>query len=240
MTPQLMQMDREKISLNLARLKKGGDTFEVILDDVDGALEIRRGKDIPVKDVINGEFVFKNARKAEKATEKGMKQWLGTSDHFEAAKVIIKKGEINLTAEERQKMLEKKKKRILEFIHRNAADPKSGLPLPMQRIELAIKEAKVSIDPADTFEFQSKKIIEQLQPVLPMSFEQARFRVILPAKFAGSAYSAVKSKHTLHSETWRNDGSVQFEMHVPAGTKSDLYSLLNKLTNGEVQIEELK
>ena len=67
MTANLMQMDREKISLNLARLKKGGETFEVILDDVEGALQIRRGKDIPVRSVMNGEFVFRNARKAEKS-----------------------------------------------------------------------------------------------------------------------------------------------------------------------------
>ena len=73
-----------------------------------------------------------------------------------------------------------------------------------------------------------------------MSFDTIKLRIILPAKYAGSAYSAVRSKHTIQNETWRNDGSVQFELDIVAGAKSDLFSLLNKLTSGEVEIQEIK
>lgn len=232
--------DKEKLHLNLARLKKGGETFEVILEDIDKALDLRSGENIDIRDAMNGDLVFKNAHAAEKANEATMKQWLGTEDHFEAAKKIIKDGEIQLTADQRKKILEQKTQRVLNYIQRNAADPKTRLPLPLQRIELAMKEAKVHVDPTDRVDYQIEKIISKLQPVLPMSFEHIKLRVIIPAAHAGRTYSAIKSKFKTSEEKWLSNGSVQVDLEIVAGERNDLFSLLNKLTNGEVQIEELK
>ncbi|MBT3941051.1 ribosome assembly factor SBDS [Candidatus Woesearchaeota archaeon] len=231
---------KEKLHLNIARLKKGGETFEVILDDIDKAIDLKAGKNIEVSDVMNGDLIFKNAHSAEKTTEGSMKQWLGTEDHRKAAEIIIKNGEIQLTAEQRKKILEQKTQQVLNYIHRNAAEPKTKLPLPMQRIELAMKQAGVHVDPTDRVEYQMEKIIEKLRPVLPMSFEHLKLRVVIPSAHAGRAYSAIKNKYKASGDLWRTDGSVQIELEVVAGERNDLYSLLNKLTNGEVSIEELK
>jgi len=233
--------DKERISLNIARLKKGGETFEVIIDDTDKALELHQGQTgLGIRDIINGDLVFKDAKKGMAASEHLMKKWLGTEDHFEAAKKIIKNGEFHLTAEQRNKLYESRRRKIIEYIHQNAADPKSGLPHPVARIELAMKEAKVQIDPTDKLDWIIPKVIDQLRPLLPLSFDKARIKVTIPARYAGSAYSVLKSKHTLKSENWRNDGAVQFEMDTVAGAKSDLFSLIGKLTNGEADIMELK
>ena len=232
--------DREKIHLNIARLKKGGETFEVILEDVNKALALKSGEKIDIREAMNGELVFKNASAAEKAAEQNMKQALGTEDHFEAAKIIIQKGEIQLTAEQRKKMLERKTQQILSYIHQNACDPKTRLPIPLQRIELAMKQAKVNVDPADKVDFQIEQIIPKLQTILPLSFEHIKLRIVIPAQYAGAAYSAVKSKFKPKDEKWHTDGSVQLELEIVAGKRDDLFSLLNKRTNGEVSIEEIK
>jgi len=232
--------DKEKVSFSLARLKKGGDNFEVVLEDVDKALDLRGGKDIKVSEAIKSEEIFRDAKKGMLAPEESMKKWLGTINPIEVAKIIIQKGEVHLTAEQRAKIFERKKKEILNYIHQNAADPKSGLPHPMTRIELAMKEAKINIDPSDRVDFQIQKIIPKLQAIIPMSFDKLTLKIVIPAKSAGSAYSAMKGKHKLLKEIWRNDGSIQFEMSIVAGAKSDVFSLLNKLTNGEVEITEVK
>ncbi len=232
--------DKEKLHVNVARMKKGGHNFEVILDDVDAAVDFKHGANIRIRDIINGDKVFKDANKGEVASEELMEQWFETNDTFKVAEILIKKGEINLNTEQRNKLFENRKRRVMEYIHKNAFDPKTKLPHPMQRIELAIKEAKVSIDPMDRFDFQIKQIVSKLQPIIPLSFEKLRIRVVIQAKHAGSAYSTVKSKYDLEKEDWRNDGSVQFEMQIVAGVKNDIYSLLNKMTNGEVEIKEIK
>jgi ribosome maturation protein SDO1 len=230
----------EKLHLNIARLKKGGETFEVVLENIDKAIALKNGEQIDIRDAMNGDIIFKDAHKAEKISEQHMKEFLGTEDHFEAAKIIIKKGEIQLTSEQRKKILEFKTNKILNYIHQNACDPKTKLPLPLQRIELAMKEAKIHIDPADKVDYQIKKIIPKLQPILPLSFEHINLRIIIPAKYAGSAYSSVKSKHNPTNEKWLTDGSVQLELELVAGERNNLFDSLNKITNGEVQIEELK
>jgi ribosome maturation protein SDO1 len=230
----------EKIHLNLARLKKGGKNFEIIIDDVDKALELKNGADMDTRDIINGDLVFNDAHKATKAAEHDMKEFLGTENHFEAAKLIIQKGEIQLTGEQRKRLLEVKTQKILNYIQRNACDPKTKHPLPLQRIELAMKEASVHVDPADKIDFQIEKIISKLQPVLAMSFEKIKMRIIIPTQYAGHTYSVVKGKFKPYAENWRADGSVQVDVEIVAGDRDDLFSLLNKLTNGEVNIEELK
>ena len=231
---------KERISINIARLKKGGENFEIVIRDPDKALEFRQGKEVDMRDILEIDRIFKDAKKGEAQSESAMRQWLGTDDPIEAAKIILRKGDLHLTAEQRKRMFEAKKKKLIDYIHINAADPKTGLPHPVQRIELAMQQAKVQIDPYTPIEAQMQKIIEQLQPVLPLSFEKAKLKITIPAKYAGPAYGHLKSKYELKNEEWKNDGSVCFEIEVPAGLKSDIFSVVNKLTNGEAVIEEIK
>lgn len=231
--------DKERLSLTIARLKKGGETFEVIISDTDKALDLRHGKSIPISEVMNGDLVFKDAKKGEKASEDLMKKWLGTDNHQTAAEIIIKKGDLNLTADQKREIGERKRKQILQYIHENAVDPRTKLPHPVNRIELAMEQARVQIDPTDKVDWLIEKIIPQLQPVLPLSFERVQLRVTIPAKYAASAYSASKGKYKLLNEKWQNDGGVSFDLDIIAGSKQKAIDLLNKLTSGEVRIEEV-
>jgi ribosome maturation protein SDO1 len=232
--------NRERISLNIARLKKGGENFEIVLKDPDKALEFRQGKEIDPREFLETFDVWKDAKKGEKQSSAKMVQWLGTEDPIEAAKIILRKGEFSLTEEQRKRFYEAKRKKIIEYIHQNAADPRTGAPHPIQRIELALEQAKVHIDAYQPAEAQIESVIKQLQPVLPLSFEKARFTVTLPARHAGSAYSAIKKKYALLDEEWQNDGSVKFKMECPAGLKTEIWNFINKLTSGEAVIEEKK
>ncbi|MGC8885216.1 MAG: ribosome assembly factor SBDS [Candidatus Nanoarchaeia archaeon] len=231
---------REKVSFNIARLKKGGENFEIVLKDPDKALEFRQGKEIDPREFLETYDVWKDAKKGEKQSSAKMLQWLGTEDPIEAAKIILRKGELSLTEEQRKRFYELKRKKIIEYIHQNAADPRTGLPHPIQRIELAMEQAKVHIDAYQPAEAQLESVIKQLQSVLPLSFEKARFTVYLPARHTGSAYSALKKKYSLFDEEWQNDGSVKFKMECPAGLKTEIWSFINKLTSGEAIIEEVK
>lgn len=229
---------KERISLNIARLKKGGENFEIVLKDPDLALELKHGKDIDIRSVLESEKIFKDAKKGELQSDDKIKKWLETEDALEAAKIILRKGELSLTAEQRKKIYEQKKKKIVEYIHQNVADPKTGFPHPIQRIELAMDQAKVRVDANVPVEVQMDGIIKQLQVVLPMSFEKMKIKVTIPAKYAGQAYGALKKKFNLRNEKWNNNGSVTLEMEEPIGSKPDIYNLINKLTNGEAEISE--
>ena len=232
--------DREKLSMNIARIKKGGVTFEIVIRNPDLALDFRNGKDEDLRDILETPKIFNDAKKGELAAPSDMTKWLGTSEEKEVAKIILKKGDLALTQEQRKKMFDAKKLKIIDYIQTNASDSKTGLPHPRQRIENALEQAKVQIDGNKSVEEQLDKIIESLRVVLPISLEKVKLKIIIPARYSGSAYSALKGKYKFISEKWNNDGSVEVTIQIPAGLKIDFFNLANGLTSGEVIINEEK
>ena len=232
--------NKEKIHVNLARMKKQGHEFELVLKDPDLALDFKHGKDVDINDVLETPQVFKDGKKGEIHSPNTLKEVFGTEDNVEAAKIILRDGEVLLTAEHRKKLFDAKKQRLLEYIHKNAVDPKTKLPHPLQRLELAMEQAKAHVDPYIPIEKQMEKIINQLRPIIALSFETAHILVHLSPRYAGAAYAGLKRKYTFKNETWLDDGSVQFQIEVPAGTKLDVFNDINNLTNGEATVEEVK
>ncbi len=229
---------KERLHLNLARLKKQGETFEVVLEDVEKAYSLRQGKEEKIEEVISSEHIFFDAKKGNLASEEELEKIFGTSNPLEIAKTIIINGEINLTSEQRDKIFEAKKRKIISYIHRNGFDPKTKLPHPLQRIENAIEEAKVSINPEENFDYILEKTIGKIKTVLPISFEKLHIKATIPQKYAAKTYNAVKRKYSLIAESWKNNGSIYIELEIVSGEKENLFAIINKLTNGEAEIEE--
>jgi len=226
--------DKERVSFTLARLKKGGENFEVVISDVDKAIEFKQGKELDPTEFLQSTTVFQDANRGLKASEDKVKNVLGEN----AIKKILQDGELHLTADQRKRLSEERKNRIIEHIQRNSVDPKTGSPHPRTRVELAMAEAKVSIDYQENFETQIEKVINAIRVVIPLSFEKIKLKITIPAQYAGSAYSSLKSRFKNFKEEWLNDGSVVVELEVVGGAKADLYSLISKVTNGEAEITE--
>jgi len=232
--------DRERLSLNIVRLKKSGKNFEIILSNPDDALELRRGASISVGDVLRSPEIFSNSRQAEAASTNDLKNIFGTEKKEEVAKVIIKDGDFHLTAEQKKQILDAKMNKIIEYIHMNAMDPKTKLPHPKQRIELAMEQARLHINMYESIVSQTDVVVKALQPILPMSFEKLALRITIPAIYTNKAYSVIKSKYAVKREAWQNDGSVLIELDTQAGKKQDIFNLVNNLTKGEAHITEVK
>ena len=231
--------DKERFSINLARLKKGGQNFEVVINS-DNAVAFKQGKDIAVEDIITNEKVFADAKKGLLASEKLMQQLFNTTDVKEIAKIIIKEGDIQLTAEYKQKLRDEKKKRIINFIHVNGVDPKTGLPHPVTRIENAFEEAKVHINEFKSEEKQIDDILKKLRIILPIKFEVDEIELKIPAAYAAKIYSIVKGFSKIIKEDWLNDGSWKCTVEISAGLKQDFFDRLNSMTHGEIETKILK
>lgn len=233
MTWSTEHFGKEKPHFNLARMKAGGENFEVVIKP-DVAVAFRAGQG-DIKDVLVYDRVFADAKKGLAASEHIMKNVFKTIDHFEVAKQIIQRGEIQLTADYRDRLREEKRKAIINIIHRMAVDPRTNFPHPPNRIEAAIEEAKVRIDENKKAEDQIQDIVKQLMPVLPIKFEVREVEFRIPAQFAARAYPILKGFGTLQKDAWQNDGSLVAVVEVPAGMQQELFSELNKLTHGDVE-----
>ncbi|MBW2966971.1 ribosome assembly factor SBDS [Candidatus Woesearchaeota archaeon] len=230
-----VSMDQERVSFNLARLKKGGKVFEVVIDP-DNAIAYKRGSGVDIKEVLRGEKVFFDAKKGVFASENDMKALFNSSEPVKVASVILKEGEIQLTKEYRDALREQKRRRILALIQRNAIDPKTKLPHPLTRIENAFEQAKCRIDEFRSAEEQVDEVVKSLRTLLPLRIEQVVLQIEVPPQFAHQAYGQLKNLGDMKGETWGNDGGVVVRLEIPAGLQEEVMNKMNNLTHGGVDI----
>ena len=216
----------------VARLESYGEHFEILVDP-DQAAKVRQGGKPEIEDVVAALNVFSNASRGTRASEESLIKVFHTTDFPAIATRIIEKGEIHLTAEQRRHMIEEKRRQVVTFIARNAINPQTGHPHPPQRIEMAMEEARVNIDPFKHLDELVKETIKALRPLLPIRFEELRLAVRIPADFAGRAYGDIAAASTMEKDEWQKDGSWICVVRIPAGIQNEFYDLINKITKGE-------
>ena len=217
----------------IARLKTHGETFEILVDPY-LARDFKEGRDVPIEDVLATPYVFKDAHKGDKASEHEMEKIFGTSDPYEVAKVILRKGDVQLTAEQRRQMIEDKRRYIATVIHRHAVDPRTGFPHPVDRILRAMEEAGVHVDLFKDAEAQIPGIVKAIRPILPLKMEMRVIAVKIPGDYVGRAYGEVRKFGKIKREEWGSDGSWMFLIEIPGGVEEEFYEKLNALTRGNV------
>ena len=222
----------------IAKYKHGKKNFEVLVDPEKADL-IRSGAEEEIGDVLAVEEIFEDASKGEKATEGDLMAVFSTTDIGEIAKRIIKKGEVQLTAEQRRKKVEEKKNRVIERISRISINPQTNTPHPPTRIEIAMKEAKVHIDPFKSVDELVSETVKAIRAIIPIKIEEVQIAIKIPAAYTGQGYE-LKKNYAVTKEEWQGDGSFIALLRVPAGMRDELFSFLNAITKGEVQTKIVK
>jgi len=222
-----------------ARLKAHGTTFEVLVDP-DGALALKRGDSVNLEEILAVEDIFENASRGDRSPEEDLQKAFGTTNVLSIAEVVIKKGEISLTAEQRKQFIENKRRQVVEVIARNAINPQTKTPHPPARIEQAMSEARVNIDPTKSIDELVRIAMKAIRPLIPIRFEEVEVAVKIPPSYAPKAYGEVAAFGKLTREAWQNDGSWIGVVKIPAGMQTDFYALINRLTRGEAETKLLK
>lgn len=230
--------DYQKISINMAKLRTHGQSFEIVVDP-DLAIDFKNGKEIGIRDVLKAEEIFSDANKGLHAAEIELQRVFQTKDPLQVADKILRDGEIQLTAEYREKLRAEKKQRILGIIHRNGIDPKSKLPHPLQRLENAFDQAKIHIDEFKKAEDQVNDILKKLLPILPIRFAKKEIQITIPAEHATKLYGRISKYGDIKKEQWMNDGSWFAVVEIPAGLQNEFFDELNKETHGNIDTKIL-
>lgn len=224
-----------------ARLESHGARFEVLVDP-DAALEIKRDEfDGDLEDVIAANDVFENASRGDRPAESDLEKVFDTTDPLEIIPEVIKRGEIQITAEQRKEMQEQKHRQLVNQITRNAINPQmDDAPHPPERIESALEQAGFTVDPMEPAETQVDDALEALRPVIPIRFEEVTIAVQFPADYAGSAQARVREFGELEREEWQTNGSWVGVLTFPAGMQNEFFDLVNELSSGEAETRIVK
>jgi len=223
----------------IARYDSSGERFEVLVDP-DLAKELIEGKDLDLEKILAVDAIFKDVRKGDRASSESLTKILETEEFLVVAARIIKEGEIHLTTKQRREMLEQKRKQIVTYITRNAINPRTLTPHPPLRIENAMSEAKVHIDPFKPVESQVGDVISAISPLIPIKIESLTVAIKLPAEDAARVYGDIREYGAVQREEWQKDGSWVGLVKIPAGVQDEFFDRLNSRTKGSVETKIIR
>jgi ribosome maturation protein SDO1 len=158
---------------------------------------------------------------------------------FKIAHAILRHGEIQITTEQKHHMVEEKRNEIANLISKQGIDPKTKIPHPPQRILNAMEQAHINIDPFRPAKEQTEMVLAKIREILPISIERIEIAVKVPIKYAGKASAVIRQMAPVIKEEWKPDCWIVI-IEIPAGMQGDIYSRLNELTSGDVEVKIVK
>ena len=222
----------------VARMTHDGENFEILVKP-QLAFSYRLGKTTSISELLIADTIFTDAGKGLRPSEEKLQEVFGTTNPIKIASIILKKGTLQLTTEQRKQLVEDKRRQITSFISRQCVNPKTNLPHPPMRIEHAMKQIHFSIDPFREVEEQAKEIIKLLRPILPLKMEQVSVAVRIPPEHASKAYGTVKGFGVIKREQWQADGSWSATVEMPAGLYGPFLEKLGKTTRGNLEAKRV-
>ncbi len=220
----------------IARLETSGHKFEVLVKP-EAAWEYKNAKKGNIGDILVSEEVFKDSSKGLRAPEALLKEVFGTTNIHTIAETIMAKGELQLTAQQRHEMTENMKKQVVNYIAKHCVDPKSGLPHPPTRIELALQQVRYSVSPFRGMEEQALEAIKALRTVIPLKMAVSVLEVRVPATYRKS-YGQFIQVGEVKSTVWGQDGSFTLLIEAPSGMKPEIVERVKTLSRGQAEIRE--
>ena len=222
----------------IAKSSHSGENFEIFVDS-DKAYNFITGKLTDPIAVLEAEEIFADANKGERQSQDKIKKIFNTTELPKVVEFILKHGNVPITTEQRNKLLEEKKKQIINIIARNSIDPRTKAPHPPQRIEAAMQEARVSIDPFKGASEQVDEVVKKLSMKLPIKFATMKVEVVIPAEYTNRCYGTLK-QYGLKSEEWQSNGSLKCILEFPAGLQGEFFEKINNATKGNVTTKNLE
>lgn len=228
------------VSMDDARIASydiAGAHFEIFVEPV-LALEIRKG----AKEVLNNlgkllavEEVYKCARSGTRVSEKALNEHFGTTDLTRIVTVILEKGHLDLTTDQKRRLAEEKRRELINYIVKNSINPVTKAPHTPQRVESALDATKIAIDIQKPISVQANKIIEKMSAILPMDFKICVCRTKVPIAFVGKV-NGVINRYEITDRKWEPDYFC-FVAKVPAGEKGQFLNMISGLTKGQAQFD---
>lgn len=222
----------------LADITIDGKAFEIYVDP-DAANMYKEGRKPDVKNILVVDEVYADARKAEKAKAQDVQKAFGTTDVMKILEIILKKGNLQLTTEQRRKKVEERYKQVVTILMRETIDPRTNAPHTQGRIEEALEKARIHVDPFKEARDQLPDIIKEIRTIIPLKFEKLKLAIKIPAAYSHRSYGTLKSWGILR-EQWASDGSLIVVVEIPAGAQGEFYDKINKMTNGQNETKVLE
>ncbi|KDO27183.1 hypothetical protein SPRG_07432 [Saprolegnia parasitica CBS 223.65] len=163
----------------VVRLKKNGQRFEVACYK-NKVVNWRNGVETSLDEVLQSQSIFENVSRGKKANN--LMAVFGTEDVIEIAKIIIEKGELQVSDGERAAFNESVYQEIATIVAEKCVNPESNRPYPFTVIERAMKEMHYALIPNRSAKQQALEVIKKLKAHMPITRAKMKVQVtVAPA-----------------------------------------------------------
>jgi ribosome maturation protein SDO1 len=229
-----MKLKNYNMVNTLARIKKSGKNFEIIVE-LEDALKFKKGEANFIE--ADGDKIFTDSKKGQIASGSDLQDAFKTTDTNEIIKKIVKDGEVQTTQEHRNEEQEKRFKQVVDFLSQNAINPQTGNPITSERIKNTIEQSHINIRNIPV-ENQINDILVEVSKIIPIKLETKSVKITVPAIHTGKVYGIISQYK--ENEKWLDNGDLEIMVKIPSGIIIDFYEKLNNVTHGSAITEEIK
>ncbi|KAK3751515.1 hypothetical protein QZH41_019092, partial [Actinostola sp. cb2023] len=190
-------------------------------------------------EVLQTDTIFTNVSKGQVAKNEDLKRAFGTENKTEiCTKVILSKGELQVSEKERSQQLEASFRDIATVVADKCVNPETKRPYPVGVIERAMKDIHYSVVTTRSTKQQALEVIRQLKESMPIERAQMRLKLILPSKDAKRIKEKLKPMlSTIESEEW--DVDLEMVCLVDPGRYREIDEVIRVETKARGSIEVL-
>ena len=192
MPGQIKTPTNQKLLTNVAvvRMKKCGKRFEIACYK-NKVLNWRNKTEKNIDEVLQTQNIFVNVGKGQLAKRDDLLEVFGTEDQLEICKLILEKGDLQVSDKERQTTSESSFKEVANLIANMCVNPETQRPYSLETIEKALHDAHFSLKANRSAKQQALEMIPKLREQVKIDRAKMRIRVSVPAKNAKDRKSVV-------------------------------------------------
>ena len=235
----------------VVRMNKNGKRFEVACYR-NKIVNYRQGIEIDLSEVLQTDRVFTNVSKGEFAKSSDLKKAFGTTNEEEICRLILQKGQIQVSDQERSAFLENTLREVAVMISEKCVNPLSGRPYTLTQIRNAMKEAEFNVHPTKNVKQQflecmkllsAKNVIPiarakmQLCAIVSVEDEASVRKVLMEAgveSFLLASTTTTNTKHDYLKTDAKDEAKLEFVIDPSLYRKVD--EIVKSSTRGRLEI----
>ncbi|KRX06366.1 Ribosome maturation protein SBDS, N-terminal [Pseudocohnilembus persalinus] len=144
------------------KYKVGGQKFEIVCYK-NKAINWRNGVEKDLSEVLQSEEVFENATHGTLAKKDQLAKVFPKMSKEDIIKVILEKGELQISDKEREVQLSNTQKDIINFVQEKVVHPESQRQFSIEQLSQAIQDIHFNVKPDQPAKKQALQCIQELQ-----------------------------------------------------------------------------
>lgn len=230
----------QKVLTNVAvvRLKKCGKRFEIACYK-NKVVNWRNKTEKDIDEVLQTQTVFSNVSKGQVAKKNELTEAFGTENMLEVCKMILEKGDLQVSDKERAAASDSAFKEISQLIASMVVNPETKRPIPPSAIDKALHEVHFALRPGRSTKQQALEVLPKLRETMKIERAKMRIRVHVPTKEARAVQTKLKAAfNEVEVENWDEEG-LELVGLIEPGSFREIDTIVRNDTKGSASLEIL-